>query len=56
MKKCETCRFFVLKTPKLWGDCSHSRIPVRLEGKQHKDNGGNCPCHEPRATKETQCQ
>lgn len=41
-KRCETCKFFCLKS-KQWGDCLHTRIHVRLQGKQHKDNGGNCP-------------
>ena len=47
MKSCSSCKFFCLKT-KLWGDCRQKHIPVRLEGKQHKDNGTNCPKHQQR--------
>lgn len=41
-KQCANCAHFVFKS-KQWGDCIHTGVPIRLQGKQHKDNGATCP-------------
>ena len=46
-KRCAACRFYIYKT-KHWGDCAHTVIPIRLQGKQHHENGTNCPAFAPR--------